>query len=199
MRLFVALWPPAEVVEHLQATVADVAGRVDAPSGIRWVATRNLHLTMAFLGEVGPLRRSRTEERLARVCARYPPLTLWLAGAGRFGDRTLFVKVAGEREQLGRLALSVAAAGRRAGLALEERPWRAHITLARARQGVVGMRDLARALDGYRSNPWTADELHLVRSRLGAGDDGRSSYETVARWSLTGRHGSQDRVERGGF
>ena len=188
MRLFVALWPPAEVVEHLQAALADVADQSGAPSGMRWVTAQQLHLTVAFLGEVDPLRQSRAEERFARVCARYPPMTLWLAGAGRFGDRVLFVKVAGDRGPLGRLAASVTAAGRRAGLDLEERAWRAHITVARARQDGGGVRELARALDGYRSDAWTAGELHLVRSRLGAGENRGSAYETVARWSLTGRH-----------
>ena len=194
MRLFVALWPPAEVVEHLQAAAADVAERVGAPSGIRWVTAQQLHLTVAFLGETDALHQSRTQERLARVCARHPPLTLRLAGAGRFGDRILFVKVAGDREQLGRLAASVAAAGRRAGLTLEDRPWRAHITVARARPGGAGLRELARALDGYRSSTWTADDVHLVHSRLGAGEDRRSSYETVASWSLTGRRRPPDPI-----
>jgi RNA 2',3'-cyclic 3'-phosphodiesterase len=187
LRLFVALWPPAEVVEHLQAAVADVAGREGVPSGVRWVTAQQLHLTVAFLGEVDSLRQSRAEERFARVCARYPPMTLWLAGAGRFGDRILFVKVAGDRGPLERLATSVAAAGRRAGLDLQERRWRAHITVARARQNDGGLRELARAFDAYCSDRWTASELHLVHSRLGAGENRRSAYETVARWSLTGR------------
>ena len=186
MRLFVALWPPAEVVEHMRTAVADVADRVGVPSGLRWVTAQQLHLTMAFLGEVDPPRRTQIEERLARVCGRHPPLSLSLAGGGRFGERILFVKVAGDREQLGRLAMSVAAAGRRAGLTLEDRRWRAHITLARARQGGGSLRALAHALDGYHSSPWTADELHLVQSRLGAGENRRSSYQTLARWSLTG-------------
>jgi 2'-5' RNA ligase len=187
LRLFVALWPPAEIVEHLQAAVADVTDRLGAPSGVRWVTAQQLHLTVAFLGEVDALRGTRTQERLAGVCARHPPVTLWLEGGGRFGDRILFVKVAGDREPLGRLARSVAAAGRRAGLTLQDRPWRAHMTVARARQDGAGLRELARALDGYRSSTWTAAELHLVRSRLGAGDGRRSVYETVATWSLTGR------------
>ena len=196
MRLFVALWPPAELVEHMRVAVAEVADGVGVPSGLRWVPAEQVHLTVAFFGEVDPARQARVEQRLSRVCARYPPLTLSLAGAGRFGDRILFVKVAGDREQLGRLAMSVAAAGRRSGLALEDRPWRAHITLARTRQGDAGLRELARALDGYRGDPWTAGELHLMRSRLGAGEDRGSSYQTVARWPLTGRPPDRDQLAR---
>jgi len=187
LRLFVALWPPAEVVEHLRTAVAEAAERVGVPSRLRWVPAPQLHLTVAFLGEVDQPRQARTEARLGRVCGRYPPLTLSLAGAGRFGERILFVKVGGDREQLGRLAMSVSAAARRAGLAMEDRPWRAHITLARARPDGGGLRELARALDDYRSDPWTAGELQLVHSRLGAGENRGSSYQTVARWPLSGR------------
>jgi 2'-5' RNA ligase len=185
MRLFVALWPPADVVAQLGTVLAEVAGKAAPGPGVRWSGAGQLHLTVAFLGEVDDLHRSRVEQRLARVATRYPPLTLRLDGAGRFGDRVLYLRVAGDREGLGRLAASVAAAARRAGVRLEERAFRAHLTLARGRAG-ADLRPLVAALDGYRSAGWTAAELHLVRSRLGGGEGGRAAYDTVAAWPLTG-------------
>jgi 2'-5' RNA ligase len=186
MRLFVALWPPAEVVEHLQDAVREVSGRIAAPPGLRWVKVEQLHLTLAFLGEVDPPRAQQVQERLARVGVRHPPVGLRLQGAGRFGDRVLYVRVEGDREQLGRLATSVAAAARRSGLSQQERSFRAHLTLARGRPG-ARLRELAGALDGYRGSGWTAHELHLVHSSLGAGEGGRPVYRTLASWPLTGR------------
>jgi 2'-5' RNA ligase len=184
--MFVALWPPEGVVEHLQTTVAELTARVGVRPGVRWVAAPQLHLTVAFLGEVDPLHRSRFEERMGRVCARHAPVTLRLAKAGRFGERVLFVGLDGDRQRLRHLAGSVSAAGRKAGLDLEDRPFRAHLTLARGREG-SGFRQLAEALADYRSDSWTADQVHLVHSRLGAGDGGRPAYQTVASWPLTGR------------
>ena len=38
------------------------------------------------------------------------------------------------------------------------------------------------ALDGYQGQPWTADRVHLVRSRLGATEHPR--YTSLANWPL---------------
>jgi 2'-5' RNA ligase len=41
---------------------------------------------------------------------------------------------------------------------------------------------LVAALDGYQGQPWTADRVHLVRSRLGATE--RPRYTSLANWPL---------------
>src|SRR5512142_780185 len=85
------------------------------------------------------------------------------------------------------LATAVGRAAGRAGIQVEDRPFRAHVTLARARPGrPVDLRPLADALAQVRCPPWTADRLVLVRSRLGP--DPR--YEEEAGWPLSGRPGS---------
>jgi 2'-5' RNA ligase len=42
--------------------------------------------------------------------------------------------------------------------------------------------ELVAALDAYQGQPWTADRVHLVRSRLGATDQPR--YTSLASWPL---------------
>jgi 2'-5' RNA ligase len=54
------------------------------------------------------------------------------------------------------------------------RPEQCHLTLA-----FLGEVRAGRA--------WAADELHMVRSHLGAGPGGTARHETVASWPLTGR------------
>lgn len=188
MRLFVAVRPPADVVDQVLDAVS-AAAAADHGRPLRWARAEHLHLTLTFLGEVGDEIRSRVEQRLARVAGRYAPLTLQLAGAGRFGQRVLFVKVAGDRDRLGRLAASTTAAARRSDVAVEERVFRAHLTIARAGPG-ADLRPLVAALNGYRSEPWTVADVHLLRSRLGAAPEGRPAYDTIASWPLTGRHGA---------
>ena len=75
-------------------------------------------------------------------------------------------------EELRALAASVGAAARRCGIAVDDRPYRAHLTLARARPG-TDLRPAVDALHDFAGTTWTADALHLVRSRLGAGPGGR--------------------------
>jgi 2'-5' RNA ligase len=71
-----------------------------------------------------------------------------------------------------------------------DRPYRPHLTVARSRahggSGAV-LAPAAQALEGFQGREWTASELHLVCSRLGAGPGRTSSYESVTRWPLSGR------------
>jgi 2'-5' RNA ligase len=186
VRLFVALRLPAEVV-------ADVAARVDPLTpdwpGLRWVAPEHWHLTLAFLGEVDDRALANLRPRLGRASGRCPPLQLALAGAGSFPRRAdrarvVWLGVTGDIAPAGRLAGSVAAAGRRAGLAVDKRPWRAHLTLARSRaQAGVDAQDLVGRLGGYVGSPWQAAQMSLLRSHLGS----TVRHEVLDAWELTGR------------
>ncbi|MHA6795618.1 RNA 2',3'-cyclic phosphodiesterase [Pseudonocardia bannensis] len=181
MRLFVALTPPPDAVDELW-TAREVL-RTDR-SGLRWTRPEQWHLTLAFLGEVDDATLEDLTERLARVAARHPPLELSLGGGGRFGDRVLWTRVRGETDGLRRLAASVQAAARRARLPVEDRPYRPHLTLARRAGAHTDLRPAATELAGFAGRPWTAEELHLVRSHLGAGPGGTARHEPVVSWQL---------------
>jgi hypothetical protein len=90
-------------------------------------------------------------------------------------------------DALRRLAASVGAAARRCGIDVEDRPYRPHLTLARGREG-ADLRSAVEALSGFAGSPWTADALHLVRSRLGAGPGGTAAHEVIETWSLSPQH-----------
>jgi 2'-5' RNA ligase len=183
VRLFVAVTPAREAIDELWSAAAEL--RSTRPE-LRWTRPEQWHLTLAFLGEVGDPARIEVMERLGRAAARHPPLALALSGAGRFGDRVLWTRVTGDVAPLRRLADSVRAAVRRAQLPVEDRPYRPHLTLARARDG-ADLRPAVDALAGFTGATWTAAELHLKRSHLGAGPDRGSRHEVVASWPLTGR------------
>ena len=95
----------------------------------------------------------------------------------------LWSGLAGDRAALTRLAESVAAGASRAGAAPPDRGRRfqPHLTLARCRMP-ADVTPLVDALAGYEGEPWTADRLHLVRSRLGATDQPR--YSSLGSWPL---------------
>lgn len=182
MRLFVALMPPAEVVEELG--VSTVALRELAPD-LRWTHLEQWHLTLAFLGEVGEDVIDELARRLNRAAARHPPLSLSLGGGGRFGHQVLWTRVQGDREGLRRLAGSVQAAARRSRLPVEQRPYRPHLTLARS-DGETDLRPLVERLASWQGLPWVATRLYLVRSRLGAGPGGSALHQPIAGWRLSG-------------
>ncbi|HSU12262.1 MAG TPA: RNA 2',3'-cyclic phosphodiesterase [Pseudonocardia sp.] len=192
MRAFVALVPPASALAELAASLAPVRA---AYPGLRWTPPGQWHLTLAFLGDIegdglddGVL--PALAERLARAARRHPPMELALEGSGRFGDRVLWTRVHdlaadARRGHTGVRALagSVGAAARRCGIPVDDRPYRPHLTLARARPG-TDLRPAVDALTDFAGTPWTADALHLVRSRLGAGPGGTAAHDVLATWRL---------------
>lgn len=165
-RLFVAVWPPPEVVAELAA--------LDRPPvvGLRWTVEPQWHVTLRFLGRVEHVR----EVRAAMEGVRTPVGEAVLGPAtGRFGHRILHAPVAG----LEALAADVVAATAHLGQPPEPRPFSGHITLARvSRTARVDLRPLAGVPVAGR---WPVREVTLVESRLWR--DG-ARYEVVGRWEL---------------
>ncbi len=182
MRLFVALTPPGEIVEELWA---DTGALRELAPDLRWTRPEQWHVTLAVRGEVADDVVAELVGRLHRAAARHPPLSLTLGGGGRFGHHVLWTQVQGDRDGLRRLAGSVRAAARRSRLPVEQRPYRPHLTLARA-AAASDLRPLVERLVAWQGRPWVATRLSLVRSRLGAGSDGSAVHEPIAGWPLEG-------------
>jgi len=165
VRAFVALpLPPG----HRAALAGYLETCARLAPGLRWVPAENLHLTLRFLGATDPERLEALRVELARV--RLPGFELALGGLGAFGGsspRVVWLGLAGGEEQARRLAEAVEAACVAAGAAPEERPFRPHLTLARARDRKP------EALPGLPPppalEPWRADRFALYESRLGGG------------------------------
>jgi 2'-5' RNA ligase len=150
MRLFVAVRPPPPAIAHLAAAVsASQPSRAD-----HW------HITSAFLGDVQPTEG--LYDGLRDAAARRSPFELHLTGGGTFsGARVVWAGVGGDLEQLIGLASDVQDACRNAGVALERRRYRPHLTVGRA-----GRVD-PEVLRGYLGPTWPVQEIELVRSVLG--------------------------------
>jgi len=184
MRLFVAIAPPPAVLDELDTTVEPFrASRLD----LRWTNREAWHVTLAFLGQVDEVAAARLLPRLERAARRHHEIVLAFAGAGAFPSEgranVLWSGISGDRGALARLAESVAAGASRAGASPPDRGRRfqPHLTLARCRTP-ADVTELVGALGGYQGQPWTADRLHLVRSRLGATEHPR--YTSLASWPL---------------
>jgi RNA 2',3'-cyclic 3'-phosphodiesterase len=182
VRLFVAVRPPEAALRQLDDVVQRL--RAQAPQ-LSWTTPTQWHLTLVFLADVPDGRMPELERRLGSAATRHPAAQLSIGGGGRFGSRVLFAKISGDLDALRRLAASVQAAARRTGLDVEDRPYRAHLTLARVR-GSADLRPLVAEVNGFRGVDWVAAEIELVRSRLGKGPGGHAAHETLHAWPLTG-------------
>ncbi|MER7752625.1 RNA 2',3'-cyclic phosphodiesterase [Kitasatospora sp. NPDC097643] len=191
MRLFVAVLPPVEVLQGLSDAVAPVRGLPGADR-LRWTTVEGWHLTLAFLGEVQAERLPELETALAGVAEVHSAHRLRLAGAGRFGDRVLWVGVEGQTWALRRLADAVNEATAEVTGEVDTYAFHPHLTLARAgshrghrravqRVAAAELDGLALALADYRGPEWEAAELHLMKSDL---DGGVTHYESLHAWPL---------------
>jgi 2'-5' RNA ligase len=184
--MFVALQPPAEAVEHLDAFLE--VRRAAAP--FRWAVADQLHVTLAFLAQVEDRRLDDLVERLGRAAGRRTAFETAVAGGGAFPDparaRVLWAGLdlddAG-RTELDRLAAGCRAAANRAGIAVDGQRFRPHVTLARIAQPTEAS-SWVRLLDGYAGPRWTADRITLVASYLGEGPRGRPRYVNVEHFTL---------------
>ncbi len=120
----------------------------------------------------------------APAVAAAPPLTLRLAGGGRFGTsrrpQVLWAGLDGDVRALADVARRLADAARALGLPVEDRPFRAHLTVGRWRPRQPADAGLAALLRDYRGPEWPVPEVRLLESHLGP----RPSYEPVETWAL---------------
>jgi RNA 2',3'-cyclic 3'-phosphodiesterase len=170
VRLFFALLPDLGTRECLSGAVAELklSGRA------RPVAPENLHITLAFVGEVPGrdvrLYREAGESLGLRRCAieldawEYWPNSAAVVLAGRENPPDL----AAQTDSL-RAAVAVHAGAKR-----EESRWRAHATLARkVTQAPV--------LPAMSPIIWVSDSFSLMRSDTGGSE---SVYTVVDSWPL---------------
>jgi 2'-5' RNA ligase len=179
VRLFVAIDPPAAALDALDAELGPT--RAVAPHGLRWTRPGQWHLTLAFLGEVPDADVPAVTAALGAVVGD-APISLRLAGGGCFGDRVLWVGLAGDVHALRTLGESVGAAARDAGVELEAKPFRPHLTLARAGKEPADLRPAAAELAQIVGPTWDVGAVHLVHSRLGAGPGRSALHERIATW-----------------
>lgn len=180
MRLFVGITPSAEALAHaagaVDRRVAHAAGAVDRIASttpdMRWVAGERWHVTLAFLGEVNPDRVPALIGRIDEVAAAHAPLEgLRLEGAGTFrGVLWLGITPAERHSAADRLARAVQREMRDAGIPVERRPWRAHLTIARWRPSPdrdAEVRRAAKDLASYAGPAFDVHQIHLVHSVTG--------------------------------
>jgi 2'-5' RNA ligase len=179
-RLFVAVWPPPSLVTQLR--------QLDRPvrPGLRWTTEDQWHVTLRFLGRIDRDAYRSLHEVLARVAAACSPVEVRAGPAPRALGRGVWaLPVAGLEPVAERLNAATADLGQ----PLAERPFRGHITLARARRPAAlnGLRRQARsraaAAAGEVADRWWVADLSLVRSDLRP--EG-ARYEVLDRWPLAG-------------
>ena len=161
-RLFISVDLPEAVGEFLE----DLDPQV---SGVRWLDSEQMHLTLSFLGEVAADPQEELQQALAVI--RFGAFFLPVAGMGVFprkgNPRVVWAGVGAGHPHLFQLHKRVQEAALAAGLEPDLRPWHPHITVARCRD-VPGetIRPFLKKNEGLDAGMIRVEEFHLYSSRL---------------------------------
>lgn len=190
MRLFAAVELDPAVRAAAAAAGQALRARLPRRFAARWIPEENIHITLWFLGEVDDTRMP------ALVSALEPPFglpafSLEIGGLGAFPPsgppRVIWMAVGDGADGLLALHGLMAARLEPLGFAREDRPYRAHVTIARVRDPGGGGTHAAvrRVLAELPApgGPSRVARVTLFRSRLSPKG---STYEPVLRVPLNG-------------
>jgi len=169
MRLFFALPVSAEAQARLRPVLE--AARQAGGDGVSFTKSDQLHFTLAFLGEQpGPDEALAAGELLRET----RPFEIALSGAGAFPNtsrpRVLWLGVTDGAAALMDTAERLRSALRQRGFQIEDRKFRAHLTLGRVRpRGERLAKQALAAIRPVELARWTARGASLVQSVLGRG------------------------------
>jgi len=189
-QVFVAVPLPADatrvVTELVDRVRADGNGIEKSASrngrDVRWVRLDGLHVTLRFLGPAPEEALPAITDAIRRTAAASAGFRVVVDGAGAFPNptrpRAIFLDIVEGASDLATLAQAVEAALEPLGWPRSDRPFKAHLTLARSdgvASGPAVAARLAEAARGLRLSV-TIDRLGLFESRTG---DGPARYEPL--------------------
>lgn len=169
-RLFFALWPNRTLRQHLLRVQGEcLPSPITPPS-----PAANLHLTLAFLGQVETAQQACLEQGAAGL--HLPAFSFRLDRLGYWRKpRILWIGCSATPAALHQLAAALAEVMRSCGLQPEARPYRPHVTLARKqKQGPETPLPLP-------SLHWEARDFVLAES---VSRPGGVLYRILQRWPL---------------
>jgi len=128
VRVFFAVWPDATARNVLDALARDCAAR----TGGRAAVSSNLHLTLAFVGEIETSRVATLQAIGLAATAAVAPFTLALDRIGAFRSAGItWIGTSTLAPALGHIVQRLTDELSNAGFPTERRPFQPHVTLAR--------------------------------------------------------------------
>ncbi len=199
-RLFVGVALPEPAAAEIREVVERVRSMPlpDGARDVRWVRLDGLHLTLRFLGPTPEALLAPTIAAVEAVAANAAgPIPIELSGSGTFPSgrrpRTLWIGVSAGVDALSALAAQTEAALVATGWPPDDRPFRAHLTLARSDGVTVGPLVAGRlaAAMAERRVQATVEHVGLYESLTGGGP---ARYVPVTLRTLGATPGLRDPV-----
>lgn len=155
-RLFIAYKLPSQLKNDMRFIQHKIRNSID-PEGINWVNPDNMHITIAFLGQIDEKRIEDLEIVFNRLF--FSPLQFTTGAVQYFkrnGTPSVFYQNVENQEMMRRKAEEVRGLLADAMINYDRKPFNGHITLARAKVPESGV-ELADYIDNKLDTPETAD------------------------------------------
>jgi 2'-5' RNA ligase len=161
LRSFIAI----ELPEKIHAFLADMQQDFKkCGADIRWVNTRNIHLTLKFLGSIEEKTSKKIIDEIKSICSHYRPFDLTIKGVGMFPNvkspRVLWVGVNGSNV-LTELKKDIEDGMSSLGFESEDRKFTPHLTLGRFRSG-KGKECIRELMERYGDSTLGTTSVHFV-------------------------------------
>lgn len=139
---------------------------------VRWLAVKNIHLTLKFLGDIDARRIPAVAARMDAAVGQVPPFHLRARGAGVFPNRrharVLWVGVDGDLDRLDKTQAALESSLEGIGFKREPRRFHPHLTIGRTRRRIDAptLGASLALLEDAASDSFLVDRLGLFRSDL---------------------------------
>ena len=169
MRVFIGIGLPGECCDAIAEALSPLRTR-EVP--VSWTPSRNLHLTLKFLGEVSAGRVEELAGLMKRAVRDIPPFGFRVEGAGAFptlrAPRVMWIGIREPLEMVGKLHQNMENVLSGAGFPLDERTFHPHVTVGRVKGRVSpGWGDrFASAVSGMTFGTVFVTSYRLYESRL---------------------------------
>ena len=169
MRLFIAINLPKNIKDSLFKSQKSISGNL---AKINWVAKKNLHITLKFLGNVEDNKIENLIELASKAVAGTGSFKAKFKGVGTFpggsNPRIIWVGTDEGGDKLCNLAKNLEETLSNAGYKSEEREFRPHITIGRIK-GKTGLDKLKEKLLAHKESEFgeaLIDRIHVMKSTL---------------------------------
>ncbi len=173
IRLFIAVRFSSQIMDKLARLMDRLRGPLDRRADIKWVKADNIHLTLQFLGDVDQGLLPKLTGSLTGAYLDVQSFQVSLSQVGAFPKpnraRVIWVGITHGSDGLKALHAATMAVTEEFGFEPEDRPFKAHVTLARIRTRANRMPDLSKPLQGFSGvelGKCQIREVHLVKSEL---------------------------------
>ena len=187
IRAFLAIDPPEDILQAMsrlqEKLKREIGGRIS------WTKPPGQHLTLKFFGDISAEDVNNICSAVQKRIVSESKQNLKVEKLGIFPDarrpRVLSCGVTGDTERLCTLQKKLDGDFAAIGFPVEERPFRAHLTLARIKdsRGITGISEALTKYGTFTAGEFNCTELILFQSRL---TPQGAIYTKLAEFTLSG-------------